>query len=248
MSTPIRGISTMAGSDAANTIDDTYTSGVTLLDAALFWASGTLAARPTASTAKRGTAYVVTDQPGYIYLSDGTNWIEAAPGAGALPIGAMAHWFGSSDPADTRWVIADGRTLSQTTYPVLYAMIGTLWDLQDHTTVAGAGLFRIPKMNGRFPIAPGAVSLGSITTRTAGNSGGEETHTLVTSESPSHSHSLNGFGRTPVNGTSPTVNVLIDTGSAGTGGAAIGSDNTGGGGAHNNMPPYVVVAHIIRIA
>lgn len=81
-------------------------------------------------------------------------------------------------------------------------------------------------ITGRFLLAAGSGY-------TAGNTGGEATHTLTVNEMPSHSHPINGSD---------------NSGSAGHGFAYnsqqsqfTSTGSTGGGQAHNNMPPYLVV-------
>lgn len=82
--------------------------------------------------------------------------------------------------------------------------------------------------------------LGAGDTYTSGVTGGEATHTLTTTEIPSHTHYIYG---------GDNVNELDWFGGSGadygitqrTGTAYNYLGYTGGGGAHNNMPPYLVV-------
>ena len=81
----------------------------------------------------------------------------------------------------------------------------------------------------------GRMLIGANETYTAGATGGAATHTLQTTEIPSHSHPyellLNGAAG---NWAYPLA------GGSGTGSVAATSA-TGGGGAHNNLPPYLAV-------
>ena len=71
---------------------------------------------------------------------------------------------------------------------------------------------------------------------TAEEVGGAKTHTLTTSELPSHTHN-NPAGISPA----PNANDLDITGGNGaTVASNVVTDATGGGSAHNNMPPYIV--------
>lgn len=85
--------------------------------------------------------------------------------------------------------------------------------------------------------------LASSTTYPLGSTGGEATHTLTTSEIPSHTHGLNGGG-----------SYMEMTPSTTSGFSAMLPDEdtdtkaAGGGGAHNNMPPYIAVNVWVRIA
>ena len=71
---------------------------------------------------------------------------------------------------------------------------------------------------------------------TAGDTGGEATHTLTINEMPSHSHQLDRGNY----GNSRLEEIAYSNGSS-TATGSWGVHNTGGGQAHNNMPPYLVV-------
>jgi len=76
----------------------------------------------------------------------------------------------------------------------------------------------------------------SGTFATAGATGGAETHTLTTSEMPSHTHKITTYFTNTGNGTYiASANGSIVTGEGGP------TQATGGGGSHNNLQPYVVV-------
>jgi microcystin-dependent protein len=89
------------------------------------------------------------------------------------------------------------------------------------------------KIEGRF-------LLGSSSSHTLGSTGGEENHTLTTSEIPSHTHGMTGV--TDTAGTYNAWGVVTKYAFVVSGSTYI--ENTtaaGGGGSHNNMPPYYTV-------
>lgn len=80
------------------------------------------------------------------------------------------------------------------------------------------------------------------------NKGGEETHTLTTSEMPSHSHSINYDSGFSVQQWNPnSAQYATGSGSVPTNLGSLSIGNTGGGQPHNNMQPYVVVYRWRRI-
>lgn len=206
------------------------------------FAKGTFAARPAAATAKSGKYYLATDT-GVLYLSDGTNWIEVSPGAGSVPIGAMIDWAHVVEPTDTRFLMAEGRALSRTTYAELWNLIGTRYGAGNGSTT-----FNIPDTRGRTTVADTAGSGRLTVSGSAGSAGGTEFHTLTTAQMPSHSHTPrsafylefnNNFGGgVGVHGSATHYDMNNLYGS---------TADTGGGGAHNNMQPYIVVNKIIRV-
>lgn len=77
----------------------------------------------------------------------------------------------------------------------------------------------------------------------AEETGGAKTHTLQTTEIPSHTH----VQQLPGSQTGNFASGTRDASAGGTGGSStsvadvLSTQATGGGGAHNNMPPYLVV-------
>lgn len=94
----------------------------------------------------------------------------------------MEFW-GSTLPSG--WLWADGASYSTSTYPELFAAIG-------YTHGGSGGTFKVPDKRGRTSVGAGTGT--GLTTRLLGQTFGEESVTLNTSQIPSHSHSVNDSG------------------------------------------------------
>lgn len=90
-----------------------------------------------------------------------TEVLQIAPGM----IMPTAHQSMPGDPVG--WLLCDGRTVSRTTYPQLFASIGTAFGGGDGSTT-----FNLPDLRGRTIIGAGAGP--SLTARALGDDGGEE--------------------------------------------------------------------------
>lgn len=78
------------------------------------------------------------------------------------------------------WLICDGRELSRNSYPELFAIIGTSFGSTSSST------FKLPDCRGRTPCAIGHGD--GLTNRQLGIYIGEELHTLLVEEMPTHTH------------------------------------------------------------
>ncbi len=132
------------------------------------------------------------------------------------------------------WTEADGRAVNRLVASRLFAQI---------TTTAGAGdgalTFNIPE--GRDRMLAGASA-----TITAGQRGGAKTHTLTTAELAAHAHNTkvtadNTAGNNAIRGSAQNLDVQTVNGNENNAGVQL----TGGEQAHNNMPPYLGVRHIV---
>ena len=91
--------------------------------------------------------------------------------------GLIAMW--PSDSIPDGWLLCDGSSLLRSTYPDLFAAIGTVFGAADGTH------FNVPNLKGRVVVGKD----GSQTEFDAmGETGGAKTHTLTTAEMPSHTH------------------------------------------------------------
>lgn len=118
---------------------------------------------------------------------------------GFAPIGTLLPYAGASSP--TNWLLCDGSSISRTTYAELFSAIGTTYGSGDGSTTFG-----IPDLRGRTPVGKDNMG-GSAASRltsggsgvdgaTLGATGGAETHTMTTTEMPSHTHIQNAHTHT----------------------------------------------------
>jgi len=152
----------------------------------------------------------------------------------------------AGDTAPSGWHFCDGSPIDRTVYADLFAVIGVTFGIGDGSTT-----FNLPDMRGRIPVGVGQQSGG--TDFVLADTGGEETHVLITSETPSHSHTDTGHTHTTGNslilGTSapPPLDALGPNPIPANTGAGFASlTNTGGDGAHNNIQPYLTLNYIIK--
>jgi microcystin-dependent protein len=140
------------------------------------------------------------------------------------------------------WAFCNGQLLSIEQNMTLFSVIGTYF--------GGTGIqnFALPDLRGRTPVHTGGPIGGAL-----GTKGGEEMHTLLTSEIPAHQHVLQGVtaaGTTEL----PAGNFLAQSGSQAYHGATnlqpmatTAISNAGGGQAHENRAPFLVVNFVIAL-
>lgn len=213
-----------------------------LLDQGLFDAKGDLIVGTGSDTHVRlpvgpnGTTLVADSSQASGFRYDIPAAITAA--YDTTKIGTVQAWTSNTIPSDM--VLAAGQTLNEVDYPQLCAHAATevaagnaLWSVAG---TAPTRTFTVPNLQDRFIYGKGANALGTV--------GGATSHVLSINEMPSHDHPPGPGGFTAFAGSGP----------AGFGGVAgSGLNNTmattgtrGGGVAHNNMPPYVVLAWVIK--
>ena len=144
-----------------------------------------------------------------------------------LPTGTLLPYGAAAAPSG--YLLCNGAAVSRTTYAALFGVIGDAYGVGDGSTT-----FNLPDMVGNVPVGIGGSGVTNL-----GDTGGEQEHTLLTAEMPSHNHSIprgsssGGTGDQVMRAFSPTSSV--NTGSAGS--------NT----AHQNMQPYQGVNYIIKL-
>jgi microcystin-dependent protein len=112
------------------------------------------------------------------------------------PPGVFMPYGGDSDPDPTTvgggiWLLCDGREVLISAYPLLYQVIGNKFK-----AAPAAAHFGLPDMRGRMPLGAdnmGGTSANNVTSNaadTVGFTGGNETHNMLQSELPEHTHDL----------------------------------------------------------
>lgn len=141
------------------------------------------------------------------------------------PIGSLVDYAGAGDPTpgsgSIKWLLADGRAVSRTTYAALYAVTSTLYGVGDGVTT-----FNLPDFRGR--VSAGLDNMGTaqgaasrlLSNNTRGAVGGAETFSIASANIP----------QITSDNTTPT---LTFTGTAGTTGND--ADVSGGAGVRQWM-------------
>jgi microcystin-dependent protein len=139
------------------------------------------------------------------------------------------------------WALCAGQVLPINQNQALFALLGT--------TYGGDGRvnFALPDLRGRMPVHAGNGYVG-------GQTGGEESHTLIFNELPSHSHTVkasNGIGSSnaPLNNIPAVSSEGVRQYGASTNQTMgpTGVSSTGGSQPHDNMPPFLVLNYIIAL-
>ena len=203
---------------------------------------------------------------GNVLKSDGTDpaWgkivlsnIDSTLTPFLVPTGIIFDYAGTTEP--TGYLFCYGQAISRTTYSALFAVIGTTYGNGD-----GATTFNLPDLRGRAvagkddmggaaanrltntTMTPDGVTLAAI--------GGTQTHTLTTSEIPSHGHpfrtSTNRLDGASTGGfLMSSVTPANQTAFTGTPSNTLGEQigGTGGGTAHLNVQPTIILNKIIKI-
>lgn len=173
-----------------------------------------------------GNMSTYNTKKGTILFTNETGNMTSLP----FPKGIIMMWNGASADIPTGWVLCDG----QTTYVDLNGVSKT-----------------VPDLRGKFVVGVGSGNIQGrpLTTRNLGDTGGEENHTLTTSEMPSHSHTMNAGGSSCSGFNCPNYNYQ-------TSGYAYNGETVKSGGnpnnnnatdPHNNMPPFYALCYICYV-
>lgn len=162
------------------------------------------------------------------------------------PFGIIKIWAGTIVP--NGYHLCDGSAFKKVDYPNLFSAIGTTFnsarDAGGYTQSTPSDEFRIPDLRGRFVVGQygGGEGFHNI-----GDTGGSSKVQLSINEMPAHSHSASFIS---TDGDSSTSRDHIEIGEAQnprTEASAISIGSTGGSAAHENRPPFYVLAYIIKM-
>ena len=162
--------------------------------------------------------------------------------------GEIKIWAGKNGTLSEKYHLCDGSyfpipTSATDPYHDLFQIIGTSYNTQD----TPGGNFALPNLSGRFIVGSGTNSNNETFNFKA--SGGAATVTLTTEQIPSHNHVAKFHATEDDNGHLDEYGVPTGINPA----TVFRSDvitveNTGGGKPHNNLPPYYVLAYVIRVS
>ncbi len=154
--------------------------------------------------------------------------------------------------APAGWAFCDGQIMPISQNTALFSLLGTLYGGDGRTT------FALPNLQGATPLQQGQGP--GLSLRNLGESGGEETVTLLASEMPAHNHSAQAVaaGGTTVSPsgaawaegrsgriTSPHYAAFDSNSTVAMAPAALAV--AGGNQPHNNMPPYLTLNFCIAL-
>jgi len=201
---------------------------------------------------------------GQSYGNDAKEIIDLAGTDPIIPIGVVNPFAGGTAP--TGWLLCDASEVSQTSYPLLYALLGTTWG------TAASGNFKLPDLRGRVITGADGGAGRIASNNTLGDDGGAEGVTLTEAQMPSHTHTNSVDSGASSAFAAGSWNLYIDLVTTGTkyhNGASSGlqpfiasapnnaldidttdatytNANTGGGTSHSNLQPYAIFNHIIK--
>lgn len=147
------------------------------------------------------------------------------------------------------WAFCNGALLAIQSNAALFSLLGTQYGGDGRTT------FALPDLQGRAPIHQGQGS--GLSQYVIGQSGGSIAHTLITSELPVHTHTVNADSS--IAATNVATGALLGRAAARSGryygpntpvvsmGPLAVGPNSGGGAAHSNQQPYLAVNFIIAL-
>jgi microcystin-dependent protein len=155
--------------------------------------------------------------------------------------------------APFQWALCNGQTLAISQNAALFSLIGTSYGGN------GTSTFQLPNLQGTVPLSFGQGP--GLSTYVLGETGGEQTHTLLDAENPRHNHNINadqdvGELQSPSSafyrkGTIPGTKAIAVASYSGKAPDTTLNPSTigisGASQAHNNMMPYLTLNFCIAM-
>lgn len=162
------------------------------------------------------------------------------------PLGMVEMWAGAELPEG--YALCNGQELRKSAYPELYGAIGNRFstgtDANGAKLTTQEGFFRVPDLRGRFVVG---VHDTDTDYEHTGMTGGKKQVTLTADEMPKHTH---GYGRWGVGSGDWKAHGANSYPNATTNFSTVWGGHmttpSGSGAAHENRPPYYVLAYIMR--
>jgi microcystin-dependent protein len=147
------------------------------------------------------------------------------------------------------WAFCDGQLLPINQNTALFSLLGIYYGGN------GTSNFGLPDLRGRVPLHAASGQPGpGLSTYVLGQPGGEETHTLNTAGTASHSHTVAPLASDDERTTDHPGNAYPTMGgvyaSTHNSNAPMGAQDTspvGGGQPHGNLQPYLVLSFVIAM-
>jgi microcystin-dependent protein len=148
----------------------------------------------------------------------------------------------------TGWAFCDGQLMPISQNTALFSLLGTTYGGDGKST------FALPDLQGSAPMQPGQGQ--GLSERFLGEMSGTESVTLLVSEIPLHTHTVNCGGNFSVGDTNvPTANIIAKSSNGNAYGPAQnltpmafqGLPPAGGSLPHNNMQPYLTLNFCIAL-
>ena len=159
-------------------------------------------------------------------------------------VGEVRLFAGSFAPSG--WALCNGQLLPIAQNTALFSLLGTAYGGN------GVNTFALPDFRGRVPLHAGQGP--GLASYDRGEVGGVEATALLTSEMPSHTHTLNGSSANGVSDAAASnvparapsaIPQYAAAADANLAGGAVAS--SGGGQPHNTMQPYITLNFIIAL-
>ncbi len=152
--------------------------------------------------------------------------------------------------APTGWALCDGQLMPISQNTALFSLLGTSYGGD------GTSTFALPNLQGSAPLQQGQGP--GLSLRVLGETGGEQSVTLLQAEMPAHNHGVQAdttatnLTTAPANATwskapGRTPPPLYATGAPNTPRSPLATSIAGGSQPHNNMPPYLGLTFIIAL-